>query len=101
MSAAAEPTADPADPAAGGPPSVRIAAELRRGIAAGELRPGDRVPSTRRLTQEWGIAMATATKVLAGLRREGLVLSRPGVGTVVAEGADRLAAGGGGVTAAA
>jgi ADP-ribose pyrophosphatase YjhB (NUDIX family) len=33
--------------------------------------------------QEWGIAMATATKVLAALRSEGLVRSVTGVGTVV------------------
>ncbi len=67
----------------GEPPSVRIAAEIRRRIAAGELRPGDRVPSARQITGEWGVAIATATKVLAGLRREGLVRAVPGVGTVV------------------
>ncbi|GAB2747359.1 TetR/AcrR family transcriptional regulator C-terminal domain-containing protein [Kitasatospora kifunensis] len=66
------------------PPYLRIAAELRGRIAAGTLKPGDRVPSTRQITQEWGVAMATATKVLATLRREGLVRSRPGAGTVVA-----------------
>ncbi|WP_405612818.1 TetR/AcrR family transcriptional regulator C-terminal domain-containing protein [Streptomyces sp. NBC_01511] len=67
------------------PPYLRIAAELRRRIASGELAPGDRVPSTRRITQEWGVAMATATKALAALNQEGLVRAVPGVGTVVAE----------------
>ncbi|MER7579186.1 TetR/AcrR family transcriptional regulator C-terminal domain-containing protein [Kitasatospora sp. NPDC097691] len=66
-----------------GTPSERIAAELRRRIVAGELAPGARVPSTRRITQEWGVAMATATKVLNRLREEGLVRAVPGVGTVV------------------
>ena len=65
------------------PPSVRILAELRRRIAAGELPPNARVPSTRQITQEWGVAMATATKVLTALRHEGLVRAVPGVGTVV------------------
>ncbi|WP_030204179.1 TetR/AcrR family transcriptional regulator C-terminal domain-containing protein [Streptomyces sp. NRRL S-87] len=65
------------------PPYVRIAAELRRRIEEGELRPGDRVPSTRAITQRWGVAMATASKVLAALRQEGLVRAVPGVGTVV------------------
>ncbi|KAA9374402.1 GntR family transcriptional regulator [Microbispora cellulosiformans] len=60
-----------------------IAAELRRRIEAGELRPGDRVPSTREIVRRWGVAMATATKVLTELRREGLVRAVPGVGTVV------------------
>lgn len=68
------------------PPYARIVAELRRRIRAGELRVGDRVPSTRQITGEWGVAMATATKVLTTLRREGLVRAVPGVGTVV-EGA--------------
>lgn len=65
------------------PPYARIAAELRRRIETGELRPGDRVPSTRAVTQRWGVAMATATKALAVLRQEGLVRPVPGVGTVV------------------
>src|SRR3954466_15936203 len=67
------------------PPSVRIAAELRRRIAAGELAPGARMPSTRALVQRYGVAMATATKVLTILRHEGLIHSVPGVGTVVGE----------------
>lgn len=65
------------------PPYVRIVAELRRRISSGELRAGDRVPSTRQITQEWGVAIATATKVLTTLRQEGLVRAVPGVGTVV------------------
>jgi AcrR family transcriptional regulator len=65
-------------------PSARIAAELRRRIASGELTPGARMPSTRALVQRYGVAMATATKVLTTLRHEGLIHSVPGVGTVVA-----------------
>ncbi|MEU8265456.1 TetR/AcrR family transcriptional regulator C-terminal domain-containing protein [Micromonospora sp. NPDC048999] len=66
------------------PPYRRIAGEIRRRITVGELRPGDPVPSARQLTREHGVAIATATKVLALLRDEGLVLTRPGAGTVVA-----------------
>jgi DNA-binding transcriptional regulator YhcF (GntR family) len=67
-----------------GAPSQRAAEDIRRSIVSGELRPGDRVPSTREITKRWGVAMATATKILARLREEGLVSMRPGVGTVVA-----------------
>ncbi|WP_406072273.1 TetR/AcrR family transcriptional regulator C-terminal domain-containing protein [Streptomyces sp. NBC_01020] len=67
------------------PPYLRIAGDIRRLIASGELEPGARIPSTRRITQEWGVAMATATKALATLSQEGLVRAVPGVGTVVAE----------------
>ncbi|TQM06256.1 GntR family transcriptional regulator [Pseudonocardia kunmingensis] len=66
-----------------GRPFERIAGALRERIASGELRPGDRVPSTRQLVRDWGVAMATASRALAVLRDEGLVVTRPGAGTVV------------------
>ncbi|MFI6641128.1 TetR/AcrR family transcriptional regulator C-terminal domain-containing protein [Streptomyces sp. NPDC050504] len=66
------------------PPYLRIASAIRRDIESGRLAPGAPVPSTRALTREWGVAMATATKALAALRQEGLVRPVPGVGTVVA-----------------
>ncbi|HYW26844.1 MAG TPA: TetR/AcrR family transcriptional regulator C-terminal domain-containing protein [Terriglobales bacterium] len=65
-----------------------IAADLRRQIESGELAPGMRVPSTRAIVDRWGVAMATATRVLTELRHQGLVRAVPGVGTVV-EGGDR------------
>jgi DNA-binding transcriptional regulator YhcF (GntR family) len=63
--------------------SDAIAAELRRRIQTGELKPGDRVPSTRALVRDFGVAMATATKALQTLQAERLVHPSPGVGTVV------------------
>ncbi|QVQ52326.1 TetR/AcrR family transcriptional regulator C-terminal domain-containing protein [Spiractinospora alimapuensis] len=70
------------DPAV--PPYLRIVGEIRARISTGELRPGDRVPSTRGITEEWGVAKATAAKALDTLRDEGLVRVVPRVGTVVA-----------------
>jgi DNA-binding transcriptional regulator YhcF (GntR family) len=64
-------------------PYQQIAAGIRIRISTGELAPGDRVPSTRELMREYGVAMATATKALTTLQQEGLVHSRPGIGTVV------------------
>ncbi|GAA3185555.1 MULTISPECIES: GntR family transcriptional regulator [Streptomyces] len=66
------------------PPYLRIAAALRRRIENGELAPGDRVPATRRLARESGVALATATKALAVLRQEGLIHATGRTGTVVA-----------------
>ena len=66
-------------------PYQRIAADIRERIHSGELGPGDRVPSTRAIVQEWGAAMAPAAKALGVLRHEGLVEARPGMGTVVQE----------------
>ncbi|TDD45140.1 GntR family transcriptional regulator [Nonomuraea terrae] len=65
-------------------PYLRIAEELRRRITSGELAAGDRLPSTRQIIREWGVAMATASKVLGRLQEEGLARAVPGVGTVVA-----------------
>ncbi|MFJ1763293.1 TetR/AcrR family transcriptional regulator C-terminal domain-containing protein [Amycolatopsis sp. NPDC088138] len=66
-------------------PYLRIAADLRRRITAGELRPGERVPSTRSLVREWGVAMATAAKALTVLGEQGWVRAVPGSGTVVSD----------------
>ena len=66
-------------------PSDRIAAELRSRIAGGELRPGDRVPSTRELVAEHGVAMSTAARALARLREDGWVHTVARVGSVVAD----------------
>lgn len=60
-----------------------VAAVLRERIATGRLRPGDRAPSTRAIMRDHGVAMATASRVLALLRADGLVDSRPGSGSVV------------------
>jgi DNA-binding transcriptional regulator YhcF (GntR family) len=65
------------------PPYQRIVTDLRHRISAGELAPGDRVPSTRQIAKDWGVALATATKALTVLRQQGVVQARPRVGTVV------------------
>jgi AcrR family transcriptional regulator len=74
-------------------PYQRIVEDIRRRIAAGELRAGDRVPSARQLTRDWGVALATATKALGVLQSEGLTQARRGVGTVVSDAAGRPVAG--------
>ncbi|ASR37239.1 hypothetical protein BAY61_22085 [Prauserella marina] len=67
----------------GDQPARRIASWLRGRIADGTLAPGERVPSTRSLVREWGVAMATASRAIAMVRDEGLVVTRTGSGTVV------------------
>lgn len=66
------------------PPYLRIVEDIRRRIADGDLAPGDRVPSTRRIAQDWGVALATAARALTTLQQEGLIQARPRVGSVVA-----------------
>jgi DNA-binding transcriptional regulator YhcF (GntR family) len=65
-------------------PYQRIAQSLRRRIESGQLRPGDRVPSTRAIARKWGVAVATAAHALNALALEGLVQTLPRAGTIVA-----------------
>lgn len=58
----------------------RIAAE----IAAGGLKPGDRLPPQREFAYAKGIAASTAGRVYAELLRRGLVVGEVGRGTFVA-----------------
>lgn len=65
------------------PPYLQILQSIRAQIDDGALNVGDTVPSERQISAEWSVSRATATKVLAALRSEGLVESIQGVGTVV------------------
>jgi hypothetical protein len=62
------------------PPYEQIASHFRGLIRNGQLADGDRLPSARQLVEEWGVALATAAKVLITLRAEGLVRTVPGGG---------------------
>lgn len=57
----------------------------KKAMVAGQLRPGDPYPSVRILSRELKINPNTAHKVVAYLVNEGLLETRPGIGTVVAE----------------
>lgn len=65
------------------PPYIQIVRHIRGQIVSGELKAGDRLPSTRQIMRDWSVAMATASRVISSLRAEGLVVAVPGVGTVV------------------
>jgi GntR family transcriptional regulator len=57
-------------------------------MVSGQLRPGDPFPSVRALSKELKINPNTAHKIVAHLVSEGLLETRPGIGTVVAEPPD-------------
>jgi GntR family transcriptional regulator len=56
----------------------------KRAMVSGQLRPGDPYPSVRALSKELKINPNTAHKIVAYLVSEGLLETRPGIGTVVA-----------------
>jgi GntR family transcriptional regulator len=55
-----------------------------KAMVSGQLRPGDPFPSVRALSKELKINPNTAHKIVAHLVNEGLLETRPGIGTVVA-----------------
>jgi DNA-binding transcriptional MocR family regulator len=71
------------------PIRARSAAELVRSIeaavAGGDLSPGARLPSVRRLALEVGLSPVTAAAALAELRRRGVVVTEPRRGSRIAQ----------------
>src|ERR671918_970786 len=56
---------------------------VTRAIVSGELKPGDPFPSVRALSQDLKINPNTAHKIVTALIERGLLVVRPGIGTVV------------------
>jgi DNA-binding GntR family transcriptional regulator len=67
------------------PPSERLAADLRQQIESGELQPGDQLPTVAALAKRYQVSTATVSKALRTLKDEGLIVTRHGWGTHVAE----------------
>jgi len=81
---------DHVDPRSPTPLYAQIASRLRVAIAAGELRPGDSLPSVRQLSGRLRINPATVVQAYRELEVEGLVSTRQGAGTFVQDvAADR------------
>ena len=64
----------------------QIYERFRGAIAAGVLKPGDRIPSARALMLELGLARGTIEAAYSLLAAEGYVVARGQAGTVVAPG---------------
>jgi GntR family transcriptional regulator len=55
----------------------QVAAEIRRSIAEGEAKPGDRLPPARHIAAVMGVNTNTALRALRALRDEGLLEMAP------------------------
>ncbi len=73
------------------PLAEQVAAEIRRAIAEGEARPGDRLPLAKDLAVVIGVNKNTVFRALHLLRDEGLLEFRRGHGITVAGTPDKSA----------
>lgn len=73
------------DPRSPTPLYAQIAARLRIAVAAGELTPGQALPSVRQLAAKIRVNPATVVQAYRDLETEGFVELRQGAGTFVRE----------------
>lgn len=62
----------------------RIAARLAGDVRSGALAPGERLPGERELARSMGVGRSSVREAIAALQVEGVVVTRPGSGTYVA-----------------
>ena len=67
----------------GEPVVDQVVYAVTRAVVSGQLRPGDRFPSVRALSQELKVNPHTAQRLVALLAEAGMLAVDPGVGTVV------------------
>jgi GntR family transcriptional regulator len=75
---------DPRNPL---PLYLQLIEQLRRQIVLGALRPGDRLPTVRELAARARVNRNTAARAIQALEGQGLVWTRVGQGTFVADDA--------------
>ncbi len=63
---------------------VQVEEQIRSLIAAGRLRPGDRLPTIRELATELRVNYNTIARAYLDLDREGIISTQQGRGTFVA-----------------
>lgn len=70
------------------PVGLQLSWRLRALIRTGELAAGERLPSFRRLAEWAGVNVGTVRSVYDSLEADGLVVTRHGQGTFVADGVE-------------
>lgn len=63
----------------------QVTNQIKDAIAAGDLKPEDKLPSIREISKELKISMITIKRAYADLESEGYLFTRPGLGSFVAD----------------
>lgn len=69
----------------GGTKSHRIYLLLKDAILSGHLAPGRKLPGELKLAEQYGVSRVTVRRAMQALNEAGLVMRKPGLGTVVLE----------------
>ena len=67
------------------PIAEQVIFAVKKAVVAGQLKPGQAFPSVRVVSQELQINPNTAHKIVAALVAQGVLVTTPAVGSVVAE----------------
>jgi GntR family transcriptional regulator len=78
-------------PATGTPIYLQLVEQVRAAVARGRLRPDERLPSVRELSQLLVVNPNTIARAYTELEREGVLYTRPGLGVFVAAAPPPLA----------
>jgi GntR family transcriptional regulator len=78
------------DPASPVPLYLQMVEQVRKLIAIGSLRPGDRLPAVRDLAVRARVNRNTAARAVQRLEQDGLVQARVGQGTFILDTAGRI-----------
>jgi DNA-binding GntR family transcriptional regulator len=63
----------------------QIADDVRRRVAAGELKRGERLPTYEQIAEEYSSSRRTVGRAVEMLKAEGIVVGVQGAGVFVAE----------------
>ena len=67
------------------PITEQVIFAVKKAVVGGQLKPGQPFPSVRTVSQELKINPNTAHKIVAALVAQGVLITTPAVGSVVAE----------------
>lgn len=64
---------------------LQVMEQIKRRVAVGDLAPGTELPSIRQLAADLNISVITIKRAYLELEREGVIFTRQGKGSVVAD----------------
>ena len=70
------------------PMYLQLMEQIRRRVAVGDWGPGQEIPSIRALAASTSVSVITIKRAFLELEREGVIVTRQGKGTFVAENVD-------------